>query len=32
MMLKMPFLTMEEHHEAFYYWGFAVEKGWIAPK
>lgn len=31
MILKMPFLTMEEHHEAFYYWGLAVEKGWIAP-
>jgi hypothetical protein len=28
----MPFLTMEEHHEAFYYWGLAVEKGWIAPQ
>lgn len=32
MNLKMPFLTMEEHHEAFYYWGLAVEKGWIAPR
>ena len=32
MTLKMPLLTMEEHHEAFYYWGLAVEKGWIAPK
>lgn len=32
MKLKMPFLTMEEHHEAFYYWGLAVEKGWIAPR
>lgn len=31
-MLKMPFLTMEEHHEAFYYWGLAVEKGWIPPQ
>ena len=32
MNLKMPFLIMEEHHEAFYYWGLAVEKGWIAPR
>ena len=32
MMLKMPFLTMEEHHQAFYYWGLAVEKGWIPPR
>lgn len=32
MKLKMPFLTMEEHHEAFYYWAMAVEHGWIAPQ
>lgn len=32
MNLKMPFLAMEEHHEAFYYWGLAVEKGWIAER
>ena len=32
MMLKMPFLTMEQHHESFYYWGLAVEKGWIPPQ
>ena len=31
-MLKMPFLMIEEHHEAFYYWGLAVEKGWIPPR
>lgn len=32
MELKMPALIMEEHHEAFYYWGYAVEQGWIAPQ
>ncbi|MDO4730998.1 MAG: UPF0489 family protein [Clostridia bacterium] len=32
MILKMPFLMMEEHHEAFYYWGLAVKNGWIAPR
>lgn len=32
MKLNMPVLMMEEHHEAFYYWGLAVEKGWIAPQ
>lgn len=29
MKLKIPYVMIEEHHEAFYYWGLAVEKGWI---
>ncbi len=32
MNLKIPYALFEEHHEAFYYWGLAVEKGWIAPR
>lgn len=32
MSLNIPFLILEEHHEAFYCWGLAVEKGWIAPR
>lgn len=32
MNLKIPYALFEEHHGAFYYWGLAVEKGWIAPR
>lgn len=31
MNLKIPYAIFEEHHEAFYHWGIAMEKGWIAP-
>lgn len=27
--LKIPYYKMEEHNEAFYYWGLAIEKGYI---
>lgn len=31
-MKKIGLFTMEEHHEAFYYWGLAVDRGLIAPR
>ncbi len=32
MNLKIPYVIFEEHNEAFYYWGQAAEKGFLAPK
>ena len=29
---KIPVFTVEEHHEAFIVWNFAVRKGWISNK
>lgn len=32
MKLRMPCYVIEEHHEAFYYWGVGVEKGDLNPR
>ena len=32
MKLRMPSYCFDEHHEAFYYWGEAIEKGYLKPK
>lgn len=32
MNLKNPFVMIEEHHEAFYHWGLAVEKDGFHPR
>ena len=32
MKLRMPSYSFDEHHEAFYYWGEAIEKGYLKPK
>jgi hypothetical protein len=28
---NIPLVVVEEHHEAFYVWNYAVQKGWLAP-
>ena len=32
MKLRMPSCSFQEHHEAFYYWGEAIEKGYLKPR
>ena len=31
-MKEIPLYLMEEHHEAFYYWGHFIEKGYLSKK
>ncbi|HLO51729.1 MAG TPA: UPF0489 family protein [Kamptonema sp.] len=31
-MAKIPFYIMEEHHEAFFIWHYAIAEGWIGNK